>query len=170
MKRAALLSAGFVIALMYGCAGPSLSVDPSRTLVPALEASSMKAFGRAVQAEAGSPALERARIDYLLERVSKSPYNFFRNGGRYTGGRALAHLKWKYFRNLGRVKTAEDFIERVATRSKMSGQAYEVEYRDRKRYPLRSVLLMELALLDEAVQKEWKRIQEEVEKRESAAS
>ena len=113
-------------------------------------------FQKAVQSQPGSQALEQARIDYLLERVSKSPYNFIRNGQRYSGKRAWAHLKWKYFLNVGRVKTAEEFIERVATYSKMSGEPYVVQLPDRSRRPLHLLLVNELRLFDEKVEVERK--------------
>jgi hypothetical protein len=116
-------------------------------------------FKRALQSTPGSRALEQARIDYFLERVSQSPYNFIRNQNRYTGKRAAVHLKWKYLRNLFRVKTAGDFIDRVATGSKVSGAPYLVEFPDRRRYPLRRLLLQELQLFDQALEKERQRIE-----------
>jgi hypothetical protein len=108
-------------------------------------------FQKALQAGAGTRALEQARIDYLLEQVSNSPYNFFRNGSRYTGKRAEAHLKWKYFRNFSNIQTGEDFIEKAASHSKMSGEAYLIEMPNKKRIPLRSILLHELEVFNEAL-------------------
>ena len=148
------------IILLALTAGPSLCAaspkfpsleDVPLSLGPGPSFETSPAFQKALAALPGSRELERARIDRLLERVSRSPYNFFRNGGRYTGKRAEAHLKWKYFRNLKTVKTAEDFIEHVASQSKMSGEKYLVELPDKKRIPLRPVLLKELELFDEAV-------------------
>ena len=111
------------------------------------------AFKRALKITPDRPEFQKARIDYLLERVSKSPYNFWRNGSQHTGKRAAAHLRWKMIRRYDQVKTAEDFIERVATRSKISGEPYLVLFPGGKR-PLGGVLHHELELFDQVIQKQ----------------
>lgn len=63
-------------------------------------------------------------------------------------------MKWKLFRKLGRVKTAEDFIEQVATYSKMSSEPYLVVLADGARHPLRPFLVHELEVFDRAVEEE----------------
>ena len=149
-RKSLLLTALFLFPLFTSFASQEAepaSLNSSRPLP--LEKS--KAFQKALQAETGTRALEQARIDYLLEQVSNSPYNFYRNGSRYTGKRAEAHLKWKYFRSLKKVKTAEDFINQVASYSKMSGEAYLMETTHKKRVPLRPILINELSLFDQAV-------------------
>ena len=93
-----------------------------------------------------------ARIDYLLERLANSPYNFIRNRSRYTGKQAERHLRWKYFRNRKKAKTAEEFVGHVATRSKLSGEPYFLEFSSKQQYPLRLVLLQELKSLDHALE------------------
>lgn len=146
--------------LEVGCLRTSPSLDPSLSLGPPLQWEKSPAFQRALRLEPGSHALERARIDYLLERISKSPYNFLRNGGRYTGKQAGSHFRWKYFTNRGRVKTAEEFIERVATRSKRSGRSYQVQLPDKRRYPLQALLLRELHFFDQTLEKKRKLLSE----------
>lgn len=145
---------GAALVLEGGCARPSLSLTPS--LDPSSEQETDKPFQRALHSEPGSQALERARIDYLLERVSKSPYNFFRNESRYTGKEAGNHFRWKYFLNHGRIKTAEDFVDQAAARSKRSGRPYEIQFPDKHRYPLRGILLKELSSFDQALEKKRK--------------
>lgn len=70
----------------------------------------------------------RAEIDYLLQSIGTSGCLFSRNGTWYDGSRARAHLRSKYdylaARNL--IATAEDFIDKAATRSSVSGEPYEV--------------------------------------------
>ena len=143
-------------ALGWSCAEShplsSVPVEPSLGLSPSSPIESSRAFEKAIRLEPGSHDFERARIDYLLEQVAKSPYNFIRNGSRYTGKRAEEHLKWKYFRNRRRVNTAEEFIDRVAFRSSLSGQFYLVELQDKKRVPLRTLLLHELGFFDHALE------------------
>ncbi|MNE90632.1 hypothetical protein D3C80_1881710 [compost metagenome] len=64
----------------------------------------------------------------LLEFVEKSDCRFIRNGADYSGPRARAHLEQKlnYLESKNMVKSAEDFIDLAATKSSMSGRAYEV--------------------------------------------
>lgn len=64
----------------------------------------------------------------LLEFVEKSDCTFIRNGAEYSGPQARAHLEQKlnYLESKNRVKSAEDFIDLAATKSSMSGRAYEV--------------------------------------------
>lgn len=101
---------------------------------------------------------EKARLDYLLEVISHSPYNFIRSGSRYTGRRAEAHFKWKFFRNRWQVSTAEEFIDRVASTSKTTGQPYLVEFSGKSRYPLRLFLSRELKRFDEEMKQSRKPI------------
>lgn len=68
----------------------------------------------------------KAEIDYLIERVRGSPCIFLRNGDPYDGAEAAAHIvdKYDYFRD--EIKTAEDFIDRAASRSLLSGRPYQI--------------------------------------------
>lgn len=50
------------------------------------------------------------------------------------------------------MKTAEEFIDRVATRSKLSGEQYFLEFPSKQQYPLRLVFLHELESLDHALE------------------
>lgn len=139
--------------LEWSCAPLGKSGPSSFSLVPSLSVESSRQFRRAVNAAPGTKEFERARIEYLLERVAQSPYNFIRNGSRYSGKRAWVHLKWKHFRKFGQIKTAEDFIQNIATRSKASGEFYLMEMPDKKRYPLKNFFVYELSLFDEKVGK-----------------
>jgi len=84
-------------------------------------------FAAAAAAQPLAPAT-RSEIDGLLSRLETSGCEFNRNGSWYTGGEAKAHLmgKLKYLEDKGMVQTAEQFIERAASSSSMSGQAYLV--------------------------------------------
>jgi hypothetical protein len=78
---------------------------------------------------AGPDTVARMEIDHLLEYVKSSNCEFCRNGSCYKADRAVAHLnqKYEYLLFWGAVKTAEDFIERAATESSMSGQPYLIK-------------------------------------------
>lgn len=74
------------------------------------------------------PAPARAEVDALLNRLQTSGCEFNRNGSWYTGADAKAHLlkKLDYMEGKDMVSTAEQFIERGATGSSMSGKPYLV--------------------------------------------
>jgi hypothetical protein len=65
-------------------------------------------------------------IDHLLGFVEKSPCTYERNDTFYSGPEARDHINMKYTYYRGKVKTAEDFINYSATRSKMSGKRYTI--------------------------------------------
>jgi hypothetical protein len=71
-------------------------------------------------------------INYLLQHIETSGCKFYRNGSWYDGPHARAHLKRKYdylvARNL--IGGVEDFIDRAASQSSLSGQPYKVRCDD----------------------------------------
>lgn len=90
------------------------------------------AFGVACACAVGgvaapSPVAER-EIDALLAALQASPCRFQRNGSWYPAAEAKAHLqrKYDYLRKRDLAASAEQFIERGASRSSSSGEAYRV--------------------------------------------
>jgi len=67
-------------------------------------------------------------INYLLDFVEISGCEFYRNGSWYDSVRAQVHLRNKYdhLSARDRIATAEDFIEKAASESSLSGIAYEI--------------------------------------------
>ncbi len=80
-------------------------------------------------AHAGPRAMAETEINYLLDFVGSSGCEFYRNGGWYDSKRAQAHLRSRYQWLAARdqINTAEDFIEKAATTSSLSGRPYEVK-------------------------------------------
>lgn len=74
------------------------------------------------------PPAARAEVDALLTRLQSSGCEFHRNGSWYAGAEARAHLlkKLDYLEGKALVTTAEQFIERGASGSSMSGKPYLV--------------------------------------------
>ncbi len=74
------------------------------------------------------PLSARGEIDGLLSRLAASDCQFKRNGSWHSAAEAQSHLRRKldYLMDRGAVASAEQFIERAASRSSMSGQAYQV--------------------------------------------
>jgi len=78
------------------------------------------------------PINVQVEVEFLLGYVEGSGCEFYRNGTWHDPKAAQAHLRDKYgylaARNL--INTTEDFIEKVATQSSLSGQPYKVRCRD----------------------------------------
>lgn len=74
------------------------------------------------------PQAARAEVDALLTRLQASGCEFNRNGSWYAGAEARAHLlkKLEYLEGKDMVSTADQFIERGAATSSMSGKPYLV--------------------------------------------
>jgi hypothetical protein len=83
-------------------------------------------------AHAGPAPAALAEIKYLLDFVGKSGCQFYRNGVWYDSGEARSHLSYKYdvLADHGQIKTADDFIEKAATKSSLTGIAYKVRCAD----------------------------------------
>jgi hypothetical protein len=75
-----------------------------------------------------APPVARAEIDALLTKLQSSACEFNRNGSWYNADQAKSHLQMKlrYLEDRNLVQTAEQFIERAATGSSMSGKPYLV--------------------------------------------
>lgn len=82
----------------------------------------------APQAAAATPATAQSEITRLLAFVESSSCLFNRNGTWYEPAQAAAHLRDKFemLSTYGQIDTAEDFIDKAATASSVSGKAYEV--------------------------------------------
>ncbi len=79
-------------------------------------------------AHAAPPVIAQSEIKYLLGFIERSGCVFYRNGSWYDATQAQAHLRSKYdaLAAMGRIVTAEDFIEQAATKSSLSGEAYAI--------------------------------------------
>ncbi len=77
-------------------------------------------------ADAPDRQRERARITALLDAVEHSGAKFVREGKEYSAVQGRKHLARKLRHAGERVKTAEDFIESIASRSSTTGRPYFV--------------------------------------------
>src|SRR5574340_143526 len=102
----------------------------SRLIRPALYPALLAACLFASQAWAATlPPAARVEISSLLLRLAASGCQFKRNGAWHTADEAKAHLQRKldYLVDRGAVASAEQFIERAATKSSVSGEPYLVK-------------------------------------------
>jgi hypothetical protein len=66
-------------------------------------------------------------IQRLLAMVAESPCTFARNGKTYSAENAAAHLAMKYSRGKKYAASTEQFIERLASKSSLSGRPYHIQ-------------------------------------------
>jgi hypothetical protein len=80
-------------------------------------------------APAGPTPAAKAEIEYLLSAVASSDCRFYRNGAWYDAKSAAAHLRYKYENLVAKelIRDTDDFIERAATKSSMSGLDYAIK-------------------------------------------
>ena len=80
-------------------------------------------------AHAAPTPAAKAEIEYLLSAVATSDCRFYRNGTWYDAKAAAAHLRLKYESLAARelIRDTEDFIDRAATKSSLSGRDYAIK-------------------------------------------
>jgi hypothetical protein len=71
-------------------------------------------------------ANEQDDIAYLLSFVAESDCIFIRNGKEHQASKASEHLAMKYDHVKKRIKTAEVFINKIASKSSISRKPYTV--------------------------------------------
>ena len=78
---------------------------------------------------AAPPTSVQIEVNFLLGYVEGSGCEFYRNGAWYDSKAAQAHLRGKYnhLAAANLIDSTEDFIERAATASSLSGQPYSVK-------------------------------------------
>lgn len=74
-------------------------------------------------------------VEHLIEAVGGSDCTFIRNGSSHDAEDAASHLRMKYRRGKRYAPTAELFIERLASKSSMSGKPYEIKCQDKDAVP-----------------------------------
>ena len=100
------------------------------------------------QASPGQSATQaQIEVSFLLGFIEGSECEFYRNGTWHSPKAARAHLneKYLYMEARGQIASAEDFIERVATKSSLTGEPYQVRCHGGKTATSGQWLLDELA-------------------------
>jgi len=94
-------------------------------------------------AQASPPQVE---VEHLLNFVAVSNCDFYRNGTWYDAKQAQAHLREKLsiVTPMYHALTAEEFIEKVATKSAFTGIAYQIRCAGEKPVAVSEWLLDEL--------------------------
>jgi hypothetical protein len=106
------------------------------------------AFPHFVQSQA-LPAGEKQKIEALIKQVAAlKDANFVRNGWNYNANNAATFLRRKWETKVAEVKTALDFIDKVASISGTSGKPYLIRFKDGREILSHDFLLAELRKLD----------------------
>ena len=96
-----------------------------------------------------APAAERQKIESLIKQVGDlKDAKFIRNGSNYEVSSAVRFLRGKWDANAAEVKTARDFIDKVASVSGTSGKPYLIRFKDGREIKSREYLLAELQKLE----------------------
>jgi hypothetical protein len=109
-----------------------------------LLASALTLFLTAVIAFGFDPQT-KAEIDALIDCVQTSGVRFIRNGTEYSGAEGAEHLRAKLAKAGDRVKTTDDFITGIASKSYLSGKPYLVKFADGHTQPTGDWLREQLA-------------------------
>jgi hypothetical protein len=74
---------------------------------------------------------EKQKIEYLIQSIEKlDGAKFYRNGDWHTPKEAADHLRLKLENAGSRIKTAQQFIDKLASESSMSGLSYKIKFKD----------------------------------------
>ena len=82
--------------------------------------------GEWTESRADVPEAQKAEVQHLLDYLKNSGCQMDRNGSIHDAQEAVSHILKKYDYYKDAIKTTEDFIERSASRSSLSGRAYHV--------------------------------------------
>ncbi|NDK57705.1 DUF5329 family protein [Pontibacter fetidus] len=94
-----------------------------------------------VSATTSKPLSETEKINLLIESISTMKgATFIRNGSEHTCQEAAAHLKAKYEKHGSKIKSADEFISYLATKSSASGEVYKIRFADGHEEPTAEVL------------------------------
>ena len=92
---------------------------------------------------------EKQKIEALIKLVGDlKDAKFVRNGSTYEPATAVRFLRGKWNVNKAGVKSARDFIDKVATKSETSGKPYLLRFSDGNEIHSREFLLTELEKIE----------------------
>jgi hypothetical protein len=97
---------------------------------------------------AAPPQTEAEKIEALIKHVeSLADAKFIRNGVEYDSKTAGQFLRGKWNANESSIKTAQDFIEKIATQSSTTGRPYLIKLKDGREVKSGEYLTAELKKL-----------------------
>jgi hypothetical protein len=116
--------------------------------LPAEGASTGDSASRAAGTE--DAASERDKVDQLIEHVGAlQGAVFIRNGEEHTPAEAAEHLRRKWEAAGDEITTVEGFIEKLASKSSVSGEEYKLRFKDGTEQPSGDYLRKQLQKMSE---------------------
>ncbi|HWX75961.1 MAG TPA: DUF5329 family protein [Candidatus Acidoferrales bacterium] len=98
------------------------------------------------------PPSERQKIEALIKYIGEmNETKFVRNGSTYDAKTAAIFLRLKWGANDAQVKTARDFIDKIATVSGTSAKPYVIRFKDGTEVKSRDFLLAVLDKIDKSM-------------------
>jgi viroplasmin and RNaseH domain-containing protein len=109
-------------------------------------------FSLANFAQATKKALtEKEKIEALIKSVENlKDAKFYRNGDFHSAKDAAEHLRMKWEKAGSKVKTAKDFIDKLASKSSITGEDYKIVYANGKEITTANFFYGELNKLNAA--------------------
>lgn len=101
-------------------------------------------LGMAGLSHADVPDSQKVEVEHLFDFIKNTECEIERNGSRYNGPEALAHMKKKYDYYRDDIDTTEKMIELSATKSMMSRKFYLVHCKGKATQKTQDWLLEEL--------------------------
>ena len=100
----------------------------TKRLTATLALASLVTLVTIADVRAAQSATTQAEVDSILRTVADSGCEFQRNGSWYDAHKAEQHLRDKYdwLKARNAVNSTEQFIERAATKSSLSGKPYMI--------------------------------------------
>jgi hypothetical protein len=96
-----------------------------------------------------TPLSEKQKIELLIRQVAElKDTKFVRNGTAHNADTAATFLRRKWEANDSEVKTARDFVEKIASFSGTSGKPYLIRFKDGAETQSRDFLLAELKKIE----------------------
>ncbi len=94
-------------------------------------------------------ATEERKIEALIKHIQQlRDATFVRNGQEYDAATAATFLRRKWAANKSGIKTADQFIDKVASASSTSGKPYLIRFKDGREMKSGEYLLEELKKLE----------------------
>lgn len=120
-----------------------------RRIIPALAVFTLSVCGVSTGFAQKKPESEKEKIETLIQHVEGlKDAKFVRNDREYDAKTAAKFLRTKWDMSGAEIKTAKDFIEKVAAVSSTTGKEYVIRFGNGKEVKSRDYLIAELKKLD----------------------
>jgi hypothetical protein len=96
------------------------------------------------------PAMtEPQTVEYLIDSIAKlEGATFIRNDAEHSAATAAALMRYRWNRDKDKLKTAEEFVKELASKSSTTGKPYVIRFKDGTEVKSGEYLLKKLAELD----------------------